>query len=274
MAAVLVSGCASLSAAGVGADDRANATYRIVKGLDESLDGTLRQLSDTTAELVARVNSSNQATRRLLAAIEENQMRLQAIQRQIDQLTVTLYRQLDLSPPTRRSNVPATPAPTPRKMEVDSRRIIIEPPEGTPSPPPAVPQATPAVERPDPDECYHKAQELYQNDEFSAALAQFDKYLQLFPEGSLAGRAQYWKAHCRFRMEEYESAIKEFDVLRSQYPESGQIPYAMYNQAVAYSRLGQNARAEALFRQLIDAYPDDVAAERARGNLKQLQELR
>ena len=269
---VLCTGCASIPVSGGrAAADVGEASFAL-----QSVNSSMQRLNETTAELVAISNANTRETRRILSAVEENQIRLDRIERQLRELTATLYKHFELSPPL--TGVPAAPVqPVPRRLDIDSEGITVQPPSSDPgrqrvqAPSPTTVTAVPSSV--DADTEYRKAQSLYANEEYGLALERFDSFLTRFPNSPRIDNAQYWKAHCGFKMGDYEFAITEFEVLRNRYPRSAKVPIAMHNQAVAYSRLGQNARAEELFQKLIEEYPDDVATEGAREKLKQLQEL-
>jgi len=267
---VLCTGCASLpGSSGAAMGDVGEASFAL-----QSVNSSMQRLNETTAELVAISNANTRETQRILSAVEENQIRLDGLERQLRELTATLYKHFELSPPV--SGVQTAPTqPVPRRLDIDREGITVQPPSSDPGrqrvqappPTPALPSSA------DADAEYRKAQSLYANEEYGLALEQFDTFLTRFPNSPRIDNAQYWKAHCGFKMGDYEFAITEFEVLRNRYPRSAKVPIAMHNQAVAYSRLGQNARAEELFQKLIEEYPDDVATEGAREKLKQLQEL-
>lgn len=261
-----------------GAEPRGNykntiyATHRIVQELEKTMNGTLSRLNDTTIDLVSRVEASERRSRELLSIAEENQRKLDTLQRSLTELTVTLYRHLDLSPPV--PAVALAPRGGARSIDVQTGGITVERPVlGQVSSNAAFENPEAVLETPNPDAHYRGAQQLYANEEYALALERFVEHLTLFPQSKHTSNAQYWKAHCYFKMGEYESANTEFEILRERHPNSGKVPIAMHNQAVAFSRLGQNARAEALFLKLIEEYPDDVATEGARAKLRQLRSL-
>ncbi len=277
-AVVCAAGCATTSG---GSDQMRNtvyATHRQVQSLNGKLAPSVNQLNETAAELVARVDASNRETRLIMSVVEENQVRLEHLQSRLDELTTTLYRHLNLSPPTAIRQAPPAPTAAPRESGVESGQVRVQPPTedrpSVPAPAAAPPKSPP---KPDPsagaDDHYRRAQLQYANEEYILALEQFDSYLALFPNTKNVANAQYWKAHCHYKMGNFDQAVIEFGRLRTDYPTSGKVPIAMHNQAIAYSQLGQIERAKTLFQKLIADYPDDVAAEGAREKLKQLRGL-
>lgn len=288
MAAILAtSGCASAGGSSSQMQSTVYATHRMVQDLSENLSGTLDQLNGTSAELVAKLGATDQQMRDLVSVAQENQYKLEQLQRSLDMLTATLYRHLNLSPPEQvvlpipRRPLGGTPEPPRGRIEPPRGRIVVEPPVApvrpdtgvttTTIPAPILPELAPdTVEE---DAHYRQAQQLYAGENYAKALGHFEEHLMMFPNSEHAAKATYWRAHCYFKMGQYSEAISGFDKLRSDYPANSKVPIAMHNGAVAYSRLGQNARAVELFQRLIREHPDDVATEGAREKLRQLQNI-
>ena len=270
---LLAAGCAT-----TGGDQMANsvyATHRIVQKLDTDMSARVDKLNQTAADLSAKVDASDQATRQLQSMMEENQAKLNALQKNLDRLAQVMYR-----------SVGVTPGPT---GSVDVGGARIEPPEGTVPgalPPPATPPATaeavpanPAVTPPvaeDPAGAtadYKKASEVYMNDNFQEALTLYGDFLQKYPNSDYASSAQYWKARCFQGMGQWEQAVREFDSVKTSYPMAKKVPPAMYYQAECYLRLGQQQRAIDLLKDLSSnpRYSTDAMSEQARDKLKELQ---
>ncbi|MCH7960089.1 MAG: tol-pal system protein YbgF [Candidatus Hydrogenedentes bacterium] len=256
---------------GMGGSDPARSTvydtHRMMQNLEEGVSASVSRLNETTAELLVRIESSDREMRRLMSVAEENQVKLELLQQSIDDLTATIYKQFNLSPPIRRSLTGALRAPSP----VERGEIIVLAPDDRQT---FVPSVDPVPPPPlDAEAHYRQAQELYSTQDYGRALEQFSSHLNLFPGSKYVGNAQYWRAHCLFKLGEYETAIDEFDLFRSLNPASGKVPTAMHNQAVSFSRLGQSERAIEMFKDLILQYPNDAAAESAREKLRSLQGL-
>ena len=242
-------------------------THRMMQNLEESVGASVSRLNETTAELLVRIESSDREMRRLMSVAEENQVKLELLQQSIDDLTATIYKQFNLSPPIRRSLAGTLRAPS----DVERGEIIVLAPDDRQT---FVPSVDPVPPPPlDAEAHYRQAQELYSTQDYGHALEQFSSHLDLFPGSKYVGNAQYWRAHCLFKLGEYETAIDEFDLFRTLYPASGKVPTSMHNQAVSFSRLGQSERAIELFKDLILQYPNDAAAESAREKLRSLQGL-
>ncbi len=286
-------------------------THRRMVKLDRELESSVARLNETTATLLARVDESDQQTRMLRGMIEENQVKLDNLSRDLNSMKTTLYRHWNLStaapgavpqrdvaagavtiegaPTLSQTPPPMTP---PRHELMDSAPVPLE---RTPTPTQAPPMTAPAVAEPlitqepeyesappppstapvagDPRLLYQQAQRSYANDDFAAALREFDDYLARFPgeDPSLSANALFWKAKCLMNLDRYGESVQAFESLRGAYPTSTKVPFAMHNQAVAHSRLGQTAQAERLMEAVIDQYPISPAADQARADLRKLR---
>jgi tol-pal system protein YbgF len=278
--ALLTSGCATAGGSTSQLESAVYQTHRIVQDLDRNLSGSVTRLSETTAELLARIQSTENETRRLLSVAEENQRRLDSIQQNLEQLTKVLYRQFNLSPPTTNQFRTSPTAPFDTPAPSDSGNIRVRPPVTDPTTsnqPPEIQAPAPNFPQqpvgPSQDEHFQQAQDYYKADDFAAALQQYQDHITKFPQSAYLEIAQYWVGHCTFKMGNYDQAILKFEQFRTAYPAHNRVPFAMHNQAVAYSRIGQNERAKSLFQRLIREYPDDAASESARNQLRQLEGL-
>jgi tol-pal system protein YbgF len=281
---LLLGGCDTL---GGGRQQWQNAVFdtnQRVRNLDKNLGASVAKLNETAADLSARVDAGDQNMRRLQSVAEENQVKLDQLQNRLDQLTATIYRQFNLSQP---GGLGETAAPMAPMGEGVGEPIVLppveEPSPGQPTeaPPAGVAQPTPAptsqdalgteAGAPSPVTDYNRAQRSFVERNYDVALQQFSEYLQRYPDTSDSDNAQFWKAECYFRLEKYEEAIAEFTALRTRYTKSPKAPLAMHNQAAAHLRLGQIEDAKKLLQELVDQYPMEPAAVRAKEKLKQLQ---
>lgn len=279
VALLLCAGCAT-----TGGDQMANsvyATHRIVQKLDTDMSGRLDQLNQTAADLSARVDASDQATRQLQSMMEENQAKLNALQKNLDRLAQAVYKSFGLSPgsPTGVQVGEASIQPPAGNVPTDTGASpgVTTPVPGTAEGgPPAV---TPPVESPANDLSgnatadYKKASEVYMNDNFQEALTLYSQFLEKYPDSEIASSAQFWKASCYQKMGQWEQAVREYDLARQSYPMSKKTPLAMYNQAECYLRLGQQQRAIDLLKDVTTnpRYSTDATVEMARNRLKELQ---
>ena len=269
-------------------------THRRVVKLDNELSGTVTKLNETTAELSARVAATDEATRRIQALLEENQTRLEALERQVTRIMNSMFEDQGLTtggapdrveiipPQSRGDDAPAgSPARTPVPTEMaqadtdtgtggpenmgPADNAMVEPPADAP----AVGAAAASAE--DSETAYKRAQRSYANEEYGVALNQFDQFLQRYPGSELAANARFWKAKCLLNEGRYRDAIGEFTQVRNSYPNHSKVPFAIHNQAVAHSRLGETQEAVTLLETVIAQFPANPAADQAKEDLQQLQ---
>ncbi len=265
--------------------------HRRVTKLDKGFDG----INTTFADLSVKLQENEQMMKSLQSVIEENQVKITQLSKDLNELKTTLYRHLNLS-------VGGAPAPsanltTPREV---SGNVEILPPSSAQAPsiqtPPqpatlvqptqpkttspsgqpqtlAEPPAEQVTAKAEPKDDYLEAQRLFANEKYEEALTRFDKHIKNFPTQETTPNAQFWKAKCLLNLNRYQEAVQEFEVLKNNYPNHQKIPTALQNQAVAYSRLGQNDKAIQILKELINKYPLSAAAEQARADLEKLQNL-
>ena len=271
---LLTAGCAS-----TGGGQLENTIYdshrRIVK-LDQGLEGSVSKLNETTAELIARVNQSDQEMRTLRSMLEENQVKLETIQRTVDNLAMTLHQQFNLSPPASAGAPGFHTGPS----EVEVRGVRVSPPpETVPRPTTGRPDGAPSLPDSrssdlvsgDYEADYQRAQKSYANEDYALALQQFDAYLQRYPNTELCANAQFWKGYCYYNLGNHDEAIAEFERLRANFPADDKVPFGMHIQAMAHKQLGQTQRAIALLKEVVGQYPDTAAGVRSKTELEKLQ---
>lgn len=277
--------------------------HRRVTKLDKGFDG----INTTFADLSVKLENNEQTMKSLQSVIEENQVKINQIEKELSELKTNLYRHLNLSvggtpsiPPTvggtarevmgnveilppssaQAPSIQTTPAPSappqqPVQTTVPPQTAVpaIPPQPTTPTPPQPLAEA-PAEQTTtsqDPRDDYMEAQRLFANGKYEEALVRFDTHIKNYPTQETTPNAQFWKAKCLFNLNKYQEAIQEFESLRNNYPNHAKIPIALQNEAVAYSRLGQNDKAIQLLKEVIDKYPLSPAADQARSDLEKLQ---
>lgn len=265
--------------------------HRRVTKLDKGFDG----INTTFADLSVKLQENEQAMKSLQSVIEENQVKITQLSKDLNELKTTLYRHLNLSvggAPAPSANLttprevsgnveilPPSSAQAPSIQTPPQPATPVQPPQPKTTPPSGQPQtlAVPPAEQvtatAEPKDDYLEAQRLFANEKYEEALSRFDKHIKNFPTQETTPNAQFWKAKCLLNLNRYQEAVQEFEVLKNNYPNHQKIPTALQNQAVAYSRLGQNDKAIQILKELIDKYPLSAAAEQARADLEKLQNL-
>ena len=273
------------------------ATHRIVKNIENDIGPNVTKLNETAAELVAKVEASDQENRQLRAVIEENQAKIDRLQQQLATLTNVIYRQFGLSPQSGSMSGGAATAPPaqvlPPPASISTTPGVSQPIETTPpggsminqpatTPPPAAQMdtqpiaeaVTTAVSSETAEIDYLSAQKAFIDENYDEALLRYTEYLTRYPDGQSAHNAQFWKAECYRRVGQYENSIREFEYLEQRYgsmPDNGKLPLAMMKRAEAHLSLGQTERATEILRDLIEKYPMTGVVDGAKSRLRSLE---
>jgi len=83
-----------------------------------------------------------------------------------------------------------------------------------------------------------------------------------------SGGAQFWLWACLDNAGRTDDAIREIDAFLRDYPDHPSCGYALYFLGAAHAKLGDTAKAEEAWRRLLESYPDDPMAARARAALE------
>ncbi|HOV32688.1 MAG TPA: tol-pal system protein YbgF [Candidatus Hydrogenedens sp.] len=281
--------------------------HRRVTKLDKGFDG----INTTFADLSVKLENNEQTMKSLQSVIEENQVKINQLGKDLNELKTTLYRHLNLSV-SGTTSIPTTVGSTskevignveilpPSSAQAPSIQTVPAPQSVTPTQPvqtPVPPQTTVPPPQPttpptsstilpqpltevttdqtstvqEPKDDYMEAQRLFANGKYEEALARFNTHIKNYPTQETTPNAQFWKAKCLFNLDKFQEAIQEFEVLKNNYPNHAKVPIALQNEAVAYSRLGQNDKAIQLLKEVIEKYPSSPAADQARSDLEKLQ---
>lgn len=282
---LVLAGCAGVGTGGQ-FQNTVYDTHRRVANLDTTLGSSVNRLSQTSAELLARVETSDQEMKRLQGLTEENQVKLMQIEKKLDSLRDAVYRSMGMSRP---------PGTGISEVTVDPSSVTIEQP-GNPSPSGAasavaptsqaapledLAQATPAPATTmlppsagSADADFQQAQRSFAKQDaagYTTALAEFEAFVQRYPDSPHIGDAQFWKARSLQGLDRHDEAIAAFERFRAANSSHAKVPYSLHNQAISHARLGQNDRAMALFEQVIREYPMSPAADQAKTDLKKLK---
>ncbi|MBP8132470.1 MAG: tol-pal system protein YbgF [Candidatus Hydrogenedentes bacterium] len=256
--AVAVSGCAT---GGSQTQATISDIHRRVTNLDKEMDTTITKLNETTAELSARVEQTDQETRTLRSMSEENQVRLESIERSLNELKAQAYRVWNLT--SAPGGAPAAGAPVPGGAQVEiigpewsnppSEPPVtamtappVQPPPAPVSPPPSVapadvtpvPEPVPVAPPPAP------------------APVPAPQPVPAAPAPS-AGDPQvaYQNAQRSFANEDYEAALRSFDDFLRQYSDSDLRANAQFWKAKCCLNLNRYQEAIGEFERLRTEYP-------------------
>ena len=95
--------------------------------------------------------------------------------------------------------------------------------------------------------------------------------MKAYPNGGLAGDAQYWLGESHYVSRDYDAAKEAFINLGLRYPQSARLPDALLKLCYIYGELGDNARAREVLQKLVQVYPNTQAASLAERRLQSLR---
>lgn len=108
--------------------------------------------------------------------------------------------------------------------------------------------------------------------DYGAAEAAFEEFLQRYPSDALAGNAQYWLGETHFVRGAYKSAASAFLKGYQTYGRSNKAPDSLLKLAMSLDRLGQKDAACSSFSELLSRFPEaaDHVKSRAATERKRL----
>lgn len=121
MAIPLVAGCMT------GGDQVQNtvySTHQRVANLEQNLQGSVQQLNQTAAGLLARVDANEQALRAVAGRLEENRAKLGSLEQRLDALIRTYSQQQP-----RALSAPGSPTGQ-SEVEISDQDFVVENPDG------------------------------------------------------------------------------------------------------------------------------------------------
>ncbi|MCP5419350.1 MAG: tol-pal system protein YbgF [Gammaproteobacteria bacterium] len=157
------------------------------------------------------------------------------------------------------------------------------PPPAWSQPPASDPQATyqPRVEQPpasvptpatgDEREVYTTAFSGLREGHYDQAIADFNSFLQSYPQSELAGNAQYWLGEAYYVKRDFDPAKEAFINLGIRYPNSERVPDALLKLGYIYDEQGDRAKAKDVLQKLVDTYPGTQAARLGASRLSSMQ---
>jgi TolA-binding protein len=227
-----------------------------IQATDRRTTQTLTEIQRSLARLTTRLDDLGRETGQLQGRVDE-------LRRRLD--TLALQFEVGGTPAGAGSSGPA-PAPAPT------------------SAPPTVAQR-PAPPGTQASDLYQTAYIDFTRGHYNLAIAAFREYVRLYPETSLAEKAQYWIGESHFSLarahqargeseratQELERAVQEFRRLVVAYPRGDRVPAALYKEALALAELGQLQLAAARLQFLLDQFPSSEEAAQAKDELARIQ---
>ena len=179
------------------------------------------------------------------------------------------------------------PGPAPHQDEFRFGRVApvqqpapegLTPPEKTLDEVKKAPEPEPSyrpqeVSKPESNEkiSYDQALKLYFAEKSQEARDAFNRFIENYPESTLAPNAWYWLAETHYMEKNYPRAILSFRQVLDRYPDDAKAPDSLLKIGYAYERLGDVKNAVFYLSILVQDYPDSNAAQKAEAKIKELR---
>jgi tol-pal system protein YbgF len=118
---------------------------------------------------------------------------------------------------------------------------------------------------------YEAAYNLVKSGEYRNAISELEKFLDRYPQSSLAPSAQYWIGNSYYALRDFSNAISTQETLINTFPDSPKAPDAMLNLASSQQEMNEKATAKKTLEGLLARYPGSEAAEKAKGRLASMK---
>ena len=120
------------------------------------------------------------------------------------------------------------------------------------------------------DEIYRLAKQAFDQGDFEAARAGFQKLIKQYPKSGHADNSQFWIGEIYYREKWYEKAILEYQKVIEKYPQGNKVQASLLKQGFAFFNLGDKANARLILTELVKKYPKSNEAKIAKRKLKGL----
>lgn len=117
---------------------------------------------------------------------------------------------------------------------------------------------------------YNHTLDLFKEGKTDEAFKGFKSFLEKFPKSELAGNAQFWIGECHMNKKQYDLAILAYQDVIKNYASNNKVPNAILRQGVAAELYGDKKLARALYKKVIEKYPNTAEAKTAKERLAKL----
>ena len=102
-------------------------------------------------------------------------------------------------------------------------------------------------------ESYNQANKaLLEEKNYEAAIAQFQAFVQQYPQSNLTDNAIYWIGEALYRQKKYKEAIAEFQNVIEKHPKSDKKCSALLGQGLAFEQLAERDNARLFYEEVIE----------------------
>jgi len=192
---------------------------------------------DTTAATELRLNQMEEQLRKLTGMIEENGYRLRQMESKIQNAPAVASTTPSPSPST-----PIVPNDTSSSLVVDNQPYQL----GTITNSNA---NTPAG-------LYDQAFSFMQSNDYAGAQAEFEKFLNQYPDHSLAANAKYWLAETHYARGDYKAASQGFARSFKDHPDGQKAPDTLLKLAMSLKAQDMNQEACLTLGELQNRFPN------------------
>jgi tol-pal system protein YbgF len=213
---------------------------KIKSNMDELRDSTQKNLAASNAHL----DSMSTQIQALSENLDEVKSRIGKLGEQMAQ-TQNIIQTLSAPPQ------PATGTPGGSALG----------PGGEPKPQPHVP---------DPDSLYSQGLSSYSGGQYDLAIQAFQDYLHYYSETDRASNAQFYIGDSYYSQMDYKKAIAEYDKCIEMNPQGNKAAAAQLKKGFALLELGEKSAGARELRSLIELHSNSHEAELARQRLKKL----
>lgn len=122
----------------------------------------------------------------------------------------------------------------------------------------------------DPQELYEAALRQFRRGSYGTARTALDEFLAQYPAHELAPDAQYFRAETFAEEGDAQAALREYARVLELFPNSRRAPTALYKSGLIELRRGNADDARTFFNRVVQGYPDSDEVELARRELDRL----
>ncbi len=111
---------------------------------------------------------------------------------------------------------------------------------------------------------YKNALDLVRGGQATAGRAQFEAFLQAYPQSSLVPNAYYWIGESYYSQGNFTNALYAFKQVTTHFPKHHKTSDALLKAGMTYQKLGDAANAQMQYRAILTDFPNSNAAKIAR----------
>jgi tol-pal system protein YbgF len=159
-------------------------------------------------------------------------------------------------------------------QSLDERLGLVE--GGAAARPPAEPEPGPD-RRPDTPQADASEQDAYEAafdqlmaGENDAAILQFERFMERFPDGVHAANALYWLAEAKYANRDYEAALVDFEAILERFPGSDKAGDATLKIGYSHFELGNTDAAREALQAVVAEHPGTTLSRLAQDRLRRL----